>query len=247
MIFDALARILLSPLLIAQGIGVRRRALVLPEASGPRAGTIGDGAPLRVLIVGDSSAAGVGAATQSEALAGQLTNALSRHHRLHWQLRAKTGATTASTLAALRADPPERADVIVMALGVNDVTRFLPRRYWLRKQRDLHRWLREHTGARMIYVCGLPPMGRFPLLPHPLRWLLGRTSDQFDSAMQRALLDDPRATHMPLVFKLDEAHMAPDGFHPGPEIYAEWGTKMASRIASDWPEILHQTSGAAPK
>ena len=54
-------KITLGPLLLWQGRAVRARALKLPEAAGPREGREGQGAPaLRLLVVGDSSAAGVG-------------------------------------------------------------------------------------------------------------------------------------------------------------------------------------------
>ncbi|MEO8836808.1 MAG: SGNH/GDSL hydrolase family protein, partial [Caldimonas sp.] len=64
----------LAPLLVAQAIATRRRALVLPEAAGPRDGVFGgDGtAPLRVLVAGDSSAAGVGVAEQAQSVIGHL-------------------------------------------------------------------------------------------------------------------------------------------------------------------------------
>lgn len=65
--------LLLGPLLLWQGRRVRATALRLPEAAGPRTA---EGSALRLLIVGDSSAAGVGAAHQDEALAGRLAQAL---------------------------------------------------------------------------------------------------------------------------------------------------------------------------
>ena len=64
-----------APLLLWQGRRVRRDTPKLPEAEGPRDGIAGadrPGRPLRLLIVGDSSAAGVGASVQDEALAGRL-------------------------------------------------------------------------------------------------------------------------------------------------------------------------------
>ena len=75
MIPDALVTAILSPLLI-QALLLRKHALRLPEATGARQGSSGEGAPLRVLIIGDSSAAGVGVSTQHDALAGQLAIAL---------------------------------------------------------------------------------------------------------------------------------------------------------------------------
>ncbi|MFX6190184.1 hypothetical protein ABTF51_19795, partial [Acinetobacter baumannii] len=46
----------LAPVLLAQGMHVRRRIPRLPEAAGARAGAVGEGRPLRLLIAGDSAA-----------------------------------------------------------------------------------------------------------------------------------------------------------------------------------------------
>ena len=67
---DVATRIALGPILIAQARRLRLTALELPEPRGPRRGTVGQGGTvLRVLVAGDSSAAGVGARTQRDALA----------------------------------------------------------------------------------------------------------------------------------------------------------------------------------
>ena len=54
-------KLALAPVLVAQALRTRRRAPVLPEPAGPRQGCVGQGeSELRLLIAGDSSAAGVG-------------------------------------------------------------------------------------------------------------------------------------------------------------------------------------------
>jgi len=123
---DILLRPILLPVLIWQGIGVRRRALTLPEAAGPRAGQSGSGPALRLLIVGDSSAAGVGAKEQSEALSGQMVESLQSEFDVTWRLIAKTGATCQTTKEMLmqdRAQQSDQFDVAFIALGVNDAVR----------------------------------------------------------------------------------------------------------------------------
>ena len=86
--------------------GVRRR---LPEAAGAARGPGRARArALRLLIVGDSSAAGVGVRTQDEALAGHLTRTLAQRsaRRVHWQLhraRAASPPRRRSTLLQQRA------------------------------------------------------------------------------------------------------------------------------------------------
>ena len=234
-LFDAVTPALLSPLLLIQALRVRKVALQLPEASGPRSGTIGDGSPLRLLIIGDSSAAGVGATTQSQALAGQLATALSLQNAVQWTLIATTGATTASTLTDLKRHPLPKVDIVLIILGVNDVTRGGSQSSWTRNHATLRSLVRQKTGARRLFIGQIPPLGAFPLLPNPLRWLLGRRAIRFDAALRAALAHEPDTRYAPLPDMLDIKDMAEDGFHPGPRIYAAWAKELARRIISDGP------------
>lgn len=228
--FDIFARAALLPILAVQGLIVRNRALALPEAAGPRRGAIGNGPPLRLLIVGDSSAAGVGADTQDEALAGHVTRNLATSHSVDWVLFAKTGATTASTLARLRQLPVNDFDLAIVVLGVNDVTRFVGLHKWLKLQDALTQRLRNDYGAKHIFVSALPPLGQFPLLPNPLAWVLGCHSDRLDKAQQQRCAIEPDLHYLPIDLNLDVSAMARDGFHPGPAVYAAWGKTMAEAI-----------------
>ncbi|MEW9920867.1 SGNH/GDSL hydrolase family protein [Marimonas sp. MJW-29] len=234
---DTAARLALSPLLVAQALRVRRIAQSLPEAAGPRSGRMGDGPPLRLAIVGDSSAAGVGVADQAEALSGQLARVLSDRHTVHWHLDALTGATTRSTLERLTEARPQPMDVVIVALGVNDVTRLVPASLWVRQQNRLLDRLRALHAPRRIYLSGMPPIRYFPLLPEPLRWTLGRHADKLETARIAALSDQPDCTHVPFELPLDPALMASDGFHPSARLYTLWAEEMASRISADWPSI----------
>jgi len=65
------ARYILSPLLFCQAYRVRAAALRLPDATGPREGAHGRGPTIRHLIVGDSSAAGVGPRIRTKHLRGK--------------------------------------------------------------------------------------------------------------------------------------------------------------------------------
>ncbi|MFZ4481665.1 MAG: hypothetical protein ACOYNZ_17420, partial [Rhodoferax sp.] len=82
---------LLGPLLWLQGQHVRRVTPRLPEPPGAREGTTGQGPLLRLLIAGDSAAAGVGAACQDAALCGRLVGFLRSHRTVKWRLLAVNG------------------------------------------------------------------------------------------------------------------------------------------------------------
>jgi len=227
-------RLALAPLCLAQGLAVRRRARLLPEPQGPRSGQSGAGPAFRLLILGDSSAAGVGVAHQEAALSGCLADELADFD-LRWRLEARTGATTASTLAALQALPPQPFDAAVVALGVNDITRQVPLRRWLAGQAALWDVMHDRFGLRRAYLSGVPPLGQFPLLPQPLRGVLGARAVVFDRALAEQAAAHPSLRHLPFAGEaLDPALMAEDGFHPGPAIYRLWAARLAAAIRADF-------------
>jgi lysophospholipase L1-like esterase len=232
----------LLPLLVAQGRRVRARALKLPEAAGERQGVAGQGrVALRVLIVGDSSAAGVGVATQDEAFAGQLAQALAERTgaAVGWQLVATSGHTAQDAARALAGARLATADLLVTALGVNDVVGQTRPAAFLKALDDIHALAIARAQVTHAWHCGLPPMGTFALLPQPLRWILGRDAAHLDNALVRHLDGQTARRHLPLPeaprqpCKDDatpEGWMARDGFHPGLLGYRQWGRQVAEAI-----------------
>ncbi len=228
--FDKMMMILLGPILLAQGKRVRKTTPLLPEPPGDRTGIAGQGPLLRILVVGDSSAAGVGADHQDEALLGQLVSGLSTHFQVEYSLIATTGSTTRGALRRLRNYPAESFDVAVTALGVNDSTRFLSVEKFQEEQSQLMAVLRDKFNVKYIVCSGLPPMRVFPALPQPLRWVIGRKSDSLDRALEQLLTTQPQCRYLKSDFTLNAELMASDGFHPGPEVYRIWGQALVGCI-----------------
>ncbi len=225
------AKIALGPILLVQGRRARRETLKLPEPEGPRAGVTGSGPPLRILVVGDSSAAGVGVAHQRDALLGALLELLSPHHAVTYRLCAKTGDTTAMAVARLRGvQDAAKFDVAVTGLGVNDVTQQLSLRQWIDDQRALRSVLRAKFGVRHLVISGIPPMAEFPALPFPLRSFLGRQATALETSLQKALADETGVTFVPLDFFSPDTKMAVDGFHPSAQVYSAWAEVLAQHI-----------------
>lgn len=224
----------------------------LDEPAGLRVGAAGDPhhpAPLRLLVLGDSAAVGLGAATQDQALLGHLVRTLAPHTPLRYQLIARSGATTAGTrrhLATRSWSSADAAQVVVTSLGLNDVTAGRPPEAILGDLEAIRELLARHTGAQHLILSGLPPIGRFPALPQPLRGYLARQAAAADRAMAHwaatrpATAGAPTVEHLPLPFDTHPAlaglsiaqAMAGDGFHPGPRIYQAWGETVAARVAA---------------
>lgn len=229
--FPAWPLLVAAPLLVAQGAWVRRVTPKLPEAEGPREGRRGDGASLRLLIAGDSSAAGVGADHQDRALAGRLADALARRGRaVHWRLVARTGVDARELAGLLDECPPGEFDVALLVVGVNDVTGRRSASAWRRDLDALRARLAAGAPGAPVVASGLPPMHRFPALPQPLRAYLGARARAFDAALAHWAAETPRTVHRPLPDMTDPAMAASDGFHPGPGAYAAWGMDLAPVI-----------------
>ena len=115
--------LVLSPVLVLQALFVVLRASRLPEAAGPRYGTLGVGPELRLLVLGDSSAAGVGVAHQDAALAGRLATTLGARYRVSWRVIAASGATSASILKTLEEalSVHERRSMRIPTSQLNDI------------------------------------------------------------------------------------------------------------------------------
>ena len=185
---------------------------------------------MRLLIVGDSAAAGVGVSRQEDALLGQVVSRLSNRYRVEFDLQAKTGFTTADILRRLDDMPPRDYDVALTSLGVNDVLALTARATWLERQRQLRQLLRDKFAVRFTGVSGLPPIHSFPALPQPLRWHLGNRATEFNTAIAEAVDGEPDVRLINLRFEADADMMASDSFHPGAPIYSEWAERAVRSI-----------------
>ena len=234
------AKLALSPLLVLQALRTRRRMQRLPEAVGQRHGSVGRGPRLRVLVLGDSSAAGVGVVHQRDALAGQLMPCLARAcaARVEWRLLAKSGLTSAQTLTLLQAAGPLWADLAVLVTGVNDVVDQVPSRHAVAQRESLVNWLRNASGVQHVVVCPLPPIHDFPGLPQPLRWVAGQDARRHNNAIKRWSAQRSDVSFVDMQMPLSADVMASDGFHPGEPVYRHCANTIARHVAAQvWPAM----------
>jgi lysophospholipase L1-like esterase len=229
-----LLNLALSPLLLVQGLYVRKTTPRLPEPSGERCGKIGTGPTLRLLILGDSAAAGVGVSSQADALSGQLSEQLAANFHTDWQLWAKNGHTSQDILALLNTKLAEPFDVVLISIGVNDITSGLSQAAWLKQQTWLIEKLTTIFSAKHIIYSSLPPMHHFPALPQPLRWVLGERAKQFNAALQQLVEQHPHCQFMPNDIPMQAHFMASDGFHPSATSYTIWAKQVAQLLLTNF-------------
>lgn len=220
-----------------QALWVRKTAPRFSDAAGPRIGCAGapggSGSKRRLVAVGDSIIAGVGAATLDEALVGRLASTLADRLEtaLSWQAIGRTGTTSEHLLATLPAELPDHpADFVLLNVGVNDLTRITTTRRFLANVRKLYDLLRSRYPEALVAVNGLPPLGLFPLLPQPLRAVLGLRAAIFNRELARAVAAMPGAVFVPVEFDAAPDSFADDGFHPSAASYGLFAEHVADAI-----------------
>ncbi|WP_342780306.1 SGNH/GDSL hydrolase family protein [Halopseudomonas laoshanensis] len=223
---------------------VKKTALRLPDAALPWQGVCTPSSSdltsssLRLLVIGESTVAGVGVDTQQQALCGQLAQQMAdaQSRQVIWQACGRNGATAAVCRRELLATlEPERWDLVVIVLGVNDTTHLTPRWRW---RSELMRLL-DHFNARadQVLVTAVPPLGRFHALPQPLRGWFGLRAGLLDLDAQRCCAMG-RALHVPMAGIFERHYLARDGYHPSQAGYALW--------AADILRCLTQSSCLSP-
>lgn len=222
------------PLLLPQGLWLKRSARRLPPAAGEPGGEVGDGPPLRLLALGDSIVAGVGVERIEDALPGQLARALARVGavRVHWRAQGENGARCRELSARVAALPREPADLVLVSVGVNDVTGLTTARAWRADLRALLLRLRAHSPAATIALAGVPPMERFPALPTPLRQAFGWRAARLDGVARALAASLPGVRHLATPVPDDPAAFAADGYHPNAAACAVWAQALAEALVT---------------
>ena len=222
---------LLAPLLVWQGQRTRRTTPRLPEAHGDPHGQYGDGEPAwQLLVLGESTAAGVGVTHHQDGLASQLARQLHQQSQrtIGWRSHGINGIRLQALQDHLKTIQLAPADAILLSMGVNDTTGLTPRRRYRQQLLAL--------GAQLpgpLFLLSVPPMHRFTALPTPLRQLLGWRARQLDAIQRKLAAEQPDDfIYLSYPAMTDPTLLAEDGYHPGITGYQAMATALAPALTA---------------
>ncbi len=222
------------PLMLPQALWLKRSAPRPAAAEGAREGYAGEAhAPrLRLLALGDSPFEGVGIARIADTLPVRLAGLIADADqlRVEWRILAKNGATARSLRERLLPTIERDAfDLILVSVGVNDVTGLTHGRRFAQSIDVLLSDLLAHSPQAQIVLLGIPPMQAFPLLPQPLRAWLGGRSRRLE-ALGIAAARRCEALHSPIHIEPAPVLFAGDGFHPSELGHARWAEEVHAQL-----------------
>lgn len=227
-----------SPFLYIQGQITRWKIGVLPGAAGK---TIGRAAgqnekAVRLLVLGESTVAGLGARDHEHALAGRFAHYLGQAigRPVEWQVIGKNGVTARRTIDELMPLLPEQKfDFVLLGLGGNDVLKLSSPRKWRRDMLELLSLLRKRNDASEIFITNCPMIIESPALPEPIKTLLWRLSQMHDQNIREFSRGLERVTYYPQPKTIDSENFFADGIHPSEEGYDRWAKAMIEYFSAD--------------
>ncbi|HEY0428697.1 MAG TPA: SGNH/GDSL hydrolase family protein [Pyrinomonadaceae bacterium] len=218
-----------APFLYMQGQYVRRKIGRLPDAQGEAAGKIGEREPFaRLLVIGESTAAGVGARTHETALAGQFARFLSAkiEKSVDWHVIGRSGITVKETIYELVPKiPAENYDYVLVALCGNEVLKLRSPRTFRRDMKKLLGILREKNPDATFFITNAPAVRLSPVLPHPIKFILGHLSALHDANAREFTTEFENVFYFHQPTEVPEDFFA-DGIHPSEKGYTVWSKRM---------------------
>ncbi len=218
------------PVYVWQGLKVRRASTRLaPPDQKFRISIKGKGKPIRVLMVGDSSVAGVGVDNFDDCLSGRLPVLLSeKSGRPVEQRTCGNNSATAGQILNHVIPNLETAEYefIILNIGVNDSKNFHSgRRFKKEFGALLYALNTKFPGAKIIWQ-GLIDLSVIPVLPYPLNRILGiRSRILREIGVQ--LCRERIAFAPDTEWKPIAENWSVDGFHASAKGYESWAEELS--------------------
>jgi lysophospholipase L1-like esterase len=233
--FAPLVALPVAPL---QGAWLTRTVPRFPDADG-RSGTVGTGPrPLRLVVLGDSVAAGYAVPHHRTTVAGALAARLAQAYAatVTWQVVATTGATAGSAMEEVGA-PEGRAaladaDVVFVSIGVNDAKNLHSAGRFRRELGALLDAVLAAAPRAELTVLGIPPLEQLPAVPRPLADALGWRGRRLDRVGAQEVARRPRVHRLWPADVLVHEMFAADGFHPSEHLHAMFADAALSTLAT---------------
>jgi lysophospholipase L1-like esterase len=228
----------LATTLAAEVLAAKRRRFLSAEPVLELSGVLGpeDAEPLVLVVLGDSSVAGVGADAAEHTLTYGVAKALSDDYRVSLHALGVSGSKLCNVVdeqlpLVAGLDP----DMVLVCVGTNDITHATTLREIRRQLRRLVDGLATVAPEAVVVVSGLPPAETAPAFWWPLRGLLGLRAAVFTRIYRAELVphgitvfDCARASRP--AFRRKREMFSSDLFHPSSAGYAFLSTIYGNAV-----------------
>ncbi|MFD1860776.1 SGNH/GDSL hydrolase family protein [Aeromicrobium camelliae] len=243
-------------LLMGEVLLARRRIGTTDEVPPLADGVYGvdfPGTPVKVLVMGDSTAVGYGMKRADQTPPALIGLGLSHLFDAPVDVRsvAKVGARSSHLAGQLEAAADHQPDLAIILVGANDVTHQVSPGRATRFLSETIARLRAEGAEVVVGTC--PDLGTVKQLPQPLRWVAQLLSRQMARAQTVASVKaGARVVSLadllgPLFVSKGDALFGEDRFHPSAMGYATMASFLNAAAAAAWRERAHQGYAGTPR
>jgi lysophospholipase L1-like esterase len=219
-------------LLLAEAVLTARRGFLPAETAPVQDGAVGDGSmpELRLALLGDAMAAGVGVMRSNDTVGRQVAQRLARAgYRVQLSTVAVAGSRTADLGPQVSRALLRSPNIAIVLVGAGDATHGSRLESVRGNLGDAVARMRAAHVPVVVGCC--PDLGAAPCFPQPLRSVVGWRGMQVAAAEMSATelaggLPVDLAAATGGIFRADRGTFSEDGFHPSPDGYRLWAEAL---------------------
>ena len=149
---------------------------------------------------------------------------------------AESGLSLKKLNKLIKEQSDENTDLVLVSMGGNDVFQLTPPWVWKNNINTCVKLLFLNYKKPLILFSPVPPVGRFPAIPNPLRIALGFWEFLLQVSLAQAINSIDNAYLLDERFPDGKEYFLEDGIHPSPRAYDPWSEKLAIMTV----ELLNQ-------
>ena len=200
------------PYLVYQAKKVRKSSPKLPSQSSLL--TLGQGEK-HVLLLGESTVAGVGASATAHTLAGNFARMLGDSYQI--ETIGKKGLRVKDAFSLYQLQKKSRtttSEGVILFLGANDCFLLTSPQEFKQELRSLIQQIQVETDANWIYLAAIPPVHLFPAFSEQMRAFLSKQRAYLQREMEDIAANDPKVIYHAIPMDLQPEFFSADGVHP---------------------------------
>jgi len=211
------------PFLVYEAKKVRKSSPKLPSQSSLL--TLGQGEK-HIVLLGESTVAGVGASSASHTLAGNFSRTFGESYQI--ETIGKKGLRVKEAFSLFlehKKSSSMKSEGVILFLGANDCFLLTSPQVFKRELDSLIQQIQVATNAEWIYLAAIPPVHLFPAFSEQMRSFLYRQREYLQHEMEAIAARIPQVIFHQIPMDLQPEFFSTDGVHPSDLGYrkiAEW-------------------------
>jgi lysophospholipase L1-like esterase len=200
------------PFLVYQAKKVRKSSPKLPSQSSLL--TLGQGEN-HILLIGESTVAGVGASSPAHTLAGNFYRLLGQSYQI--ETIGKKGLRVKDALSLYyqhRKTEAPKSKGVILFLGANDCFLLTNPVAFKKEVETLIHQIQMITSAKWIYLAAIPPVHLFPAFSKRMQSFLQVQRNYLQAELEQIAACNPKVIYQEIPMDLQPEFFSSDRIHP---------------------------------